>query len=84
VFFLLKKTALSHVCVSAVYKNIVKQLVQSLKFRRVQNASKIIARQLHRSDFSLPEICIIVSVPAATCRRRQRGYDQSELIAKHF
>ncbi|MFO0781973.1 MAG: phosphoribosyltransferase family protein [Candidatus Saccharimonadales bacterium] len=59
-----------------------KSLVGRLKFYGAQSAAKEIAKLL--STHALPEGCIVVPVPTATSRARQRGYDQAKRIARDF
>lgn len=65
------------------YSGLSSDLVRALKFDRARQASKIIARQLHEQ---LPHQSwdIVTWVPTSPKRARQRGYDQSKLIAKEF
>ena len=60
-----------------------RQLVFSLKFGRARRVGKEISEHITGS-FPRPEGYIIVPVPTATSRSRQRGYDQSVLIAKEL
>lgn len=64
------------------YGGELKRLVKSLKFERARQAAPSLAELL---DWLLPELpttTAVVFVPTANSRRRQRGYDQSELIAR--
>lgn len=79
-----KVSSLSHVWIYAEYKGIVKELVQLLKFNRARNAANTIADLLQRIQITVPNDVFIVPIPTASNRRRQRGYDQAELIAKKF
>lgn len=79
-----KKTILDHVFVRSEYKGLSKDLVQMLKFKRVKNASVVIANTLVELIPKSTDSQIIVAIPTASSRRRQRGYDQSILIAKHI
>lgn len=71
-----------NVWVVAEYELCAKELIKKLKFARAKQAANIIAEEI---DTTLPQLdkkTIIAHIPTATSRRRQRGYDQSELIAK--
>lgn len=58
-------------------------IVHKLKFSYAKGASKLIARELSRRLPSvMDENTIIIHVPAATSHVRQRGFDQSALIAR--
>jgi ComF family protein len=66
-----------------MYKAITKDLVWLLKFQGAQAAAAEIARQL--AKFIPPlQGYVIVPVPTATSRVRQRGYDQANLIAREL
>lgn len=77
------KTALRAIYVRGQYDEAAKQLVYKLKFERAQAAAATIATYI---DEVLPPhfTGVIVPVPTASSRRRQRGYDQAVLIAKHL
>lgn len=77
-----KKTPLSIVWVGAEYDEIAKQLIARLKFHRAVSVAGIIGDTLHGTLPILPREYILTHVPTATSRRRARGYDQAELIAK--
>lgn len=73
---------LRHVWIAAEYGGIGQGLVQKLKFERSPDPAAIIAGWLaEKIPFFTPDV-IVAHVPTATSRRRQRGYDQSEIIAK--
>jgi ComF family protein len=76
-----RHTKLKNVWVRASYEELPRQLVHRLKFERAQAAAYTIAEIMHETLPYLPESVIICHVPTATGRRRQRGYDQAELIA---
>lgn len=74
---------LSHVWIRTEYKGIPKELVHKLKFERAIATVEVIAEAI---AVALPggiAECIFVPIPTATKRKRQRGYDQSVLIARH-
>lgn len=74
-------TRLSGVVVAAYYDGIVKELVHQLKYERARSAATVLAGlvvpRLGELKFDL-----ITAVPADPGRRRQRGYNQAELVAK--
>ena len=78
------KTSLDHVYIRSEYQGLSKELVQMLKFKRVKQASRVIADLLIEALPKSLEGLVIVAVPTASSRYRQRGYDQSVLIAKHL
>lgn len=76
-------TDLFAVRAAAVYEGLAKDLVWQLKFQGAQAAAQEMAVLLapfvpQRTDI------VIVPVPTATSRVRQRGYDQATLIAEHL
>ena len=79
-----RKSKLSHVWIRAKYEGYAKQLIRDFKFGRKQAAAKNIAQLMHEPlPFVNPDT-IISHVPTATSRVRQRGYDQSEHLAKEL
>lgn len=76
---------LKSLLVRTQYEGFAKELVHRLKFERAYNASEIIALSL-AEDFThlLSQKSVVVPIPTASQRVRERGYDQSVLIAKKF
>jgi len=77
------QTKLKHVWVRSDYGGAAKGLIHNLKFTGAQAAAPIIASYMHEA---LPylEYVVIVPIPTATIRLRQRGYDHAELLARHL
>jgi len=75
-------TPLSYVWTRTVYNQTAKKLVHSLKFDHAKAAADTIALELATIMPRLQSDIIIVHVPAATSRVRERGFDQSALIAR--
>lgn len=73
-----------HVWAATEYADTAKLLIQKYKFERAKQAYKIIARELNKTLPHLGSAITITHIPTATARRRHRGYDQSELIAKEL
>lgn len=65
------------------YEGVAETVVGALKFGRTYAAANTIAQTIAHS-FVIPENAVIVPVPTAQARVRQRGYDQSVLIARMF
>lgn len=78
------KSRLAHVWVVSEYEGISKMLISRLKFERAADAANEIAELIAARLPYLPAETVVTFVPTATSRRRQRGYDQSELIAKRL
>jgi competence protein ComFC len=75
-------TALAGVKVAAAYEGSVRELVRQLKYRRQRDAADVLADAI-TPLFRASTFDVVTSVPVATTRLRQRGYNQSELIARH-
>ena len=74
---------LHQLTVTSSYSGISQELVQRLKFGRTPAAAVCIATAMAARVRSRSHD-IITHAPTATGRIRQRGYDQSALIAKHL
>lgn len=78
-----RSSPLKHVWVASEYEGIPKQLIHDLKFANARAASAPIA-DLMMSVLPYFSDLVVVHVPTATSRRRRRGYDQAELLAKRL
>lgn len=76
-----RSSSLAGVVVGARYDGVVKELILALKFGR-DTASAQAAAALLTPLFESANFDLVTSVPSAPSRRRQRGYNQSALIAK--
>jgi predicted amidophosphoribosyltransferase len=74
-------TAVDHVWPGVVYGGAAKEVVHSLKFERAVAAAQDIASHM---AVALPGDTdwIVTHIPTASVRVRQRGYDQSQRIAR--
>jgi competence protein ComFC len=72
---------LPRVWYSARYEDIAKKLITGLKFEQKRDSARIIAEFMHSKLPFSPET-LIVPVPTARTRVRQRGFDHTRLIAK--
>ncbi len=79
-----KRSRLQNVWVTTDYDGTAKALIGRLKFGRTTAAADVIAKQIQNTLPYLPEDVLIVSVPTASNRVRQRGYDQAQLIARQL
>ncbi len=74
-------TGLSGVTVAAYYGGVIKDLIHQLKYERARAAGEVLAAlivaRLDSTRFDL-----VTAVPADPGRRRRRGYNQAELVAK--
>jgi ComF family protein len=67
---------------ATVYDGLAKDMVWRLKFHGVQEAAAMMARQM--ASFGFDESAVLVPVPTATRRVRNRGYDQATLLAREL
>ena len=74
------QTPLRHVWMAATYEGIAKKLIRAYKFERLRAAYKPLAVAMAET---LPyfEDIVVVHIPTAPRRVRQRGYDQAKLLA---
>ncbi len=75
---------LAHVWVRGNYEGLAKRLIYKFKYERASAAAKPLARLMIEALPWLNDETLIVHVPTATRRRRQRGYDHAELIAREI
>lgn len=66
------------------YSSYSKDLVHSLKFNRLEAAGLAIAKLMTLDCPAFPSSSVVVFIPTANKRIRQRGYDQAKLIACNF
>lgn len=76
-------TALAGVTTAATYGGIMRELVHWLKYRRLGDAALPLAAAL-TPLLDPTHYDVVTVVPVATVRLRSRGYNQSELIARHL
>lgn len=70
-----------------VYNDIAKDIVRGIKFGHKKYFGKYLAAYItdrYDKDFSSVSIDCIIPVPLTRKRRKERGYNQSEVIAKHL
>lgn len=82
-------TCRQHSVIRAVYIRTLyvpgaRKLVHNLKFTYSRDAAKVIAYEMYTSLPNLSENTIIMHVPAVSSHIRQRGFDQSALIAREL
>ena len=59
-------------------------ILNQLKFQHVKAAALPLAQLLHTHLPLLPSNIVVVPIPTVRSHVRQRGYDQADLIARHF
>lgn len=69
-------------CSWALYAGVARALVHLLKYEQVLPLGRYFARQLHQ--LPLPAFDTAVPVPLGRQRRRERGYNQAEEVARHL
>ncbi len=79
----LQVTQLRGLHAATIYGSVAKQLVWKLKFAGAQEAVRIMARHMVPGAPNDKQ-AVIVPVPTATTRIRQRGYDQAKLVAREL
>lgn len=67
-----------------LYTGVAKALVHHMKINCQRQACRIIARAIHEHTPTLLPDTIVSSVPTATRRVRERGFDHGQLIAREF
>lgn len=78
-----RNSPLQHVWIGTTYDGIGEALMKKLKFERALAAANTITRSLaDQFGTALPSHALLVPIPTATSRVRQRGYDQSVIIAR--
>ena len=77
-----RRTPLASVSAFTFYEGSAKDIVHRLKFGRAKATAKTIADRMAVNAKS--EATLVTYVPTAASRMRQRGYDQSALIAKEL
>jgi len=76
------KSDLHHIWAIGPYAGHLERLIHLLKFERTQEAAKQLATGINYTLPYLPPATVIMPIPSANSRIRQRGYDQTVLIAK--
>lgn len=75
---------LENVWAGTFYGGVAKLLVHKLKFERLSSVSRSMTAVMNSRLPFLSSDLIIVPVPTATKRVRQRGYDQARLLARQL
>lgn len=77
-------TVLQKVWFGAMYEGPVEQAIQQFKFGRAYAAHKPLSEIMDAALPYLPQDWLIVPVPTAPAHIRQRGYDQTLLLARRL
>jgi len=76
------KSALSGASVAYRYEGTAKDLIFAMKYQNHRGAIRYLAERLPDPKYQLG--AIVSFVPSDGRSRRQRGYDQAELLARHY
>ena len=79
-----KQTIIQHVWLTGNYARERMNLIKQFKFERVRAATKPLATLMFEVLPQLPSSTVIVPIPTAPNRIRQRGYDHTLLLAKEL
>lgn len=77
-------SALFSIIPTAEYSGVSKELVTRLKFYGAQAIAEEIALSMAKCANDYTKNTVVIPIPTASSRVRQRGYDQAKLIAKSF
>lgn len=77
-------TGLTHVWITALYEGVAKDVLEQMKFHRASAAAYDIARAISDSLPLFDDEYLVTHAPTARSRIRQRGFDQSQVIARDF
>lgn len=76
------KTSISGASIAYRYSGITKDLISRMKYENGRSVARYFAALLPRVELSCEQV--VCCVPCDGPSRRARGYDQAELIAKHY
>lgn len=79
-----KKYCPKHVWVRSEYSGSAKKLVQACKFDQNREAADIMAGMMAENLPYYDSPPLVTFVPTANIRKRERGFDQAELIARQI
>ena len=77
-----RKLYLSHITVVGLNGGIIRQMIRDFKFHRLRAAAEPLAALLASRLPYMAPATMIVPIPTANNRIRQRGYDHTGLLAK--
>lgn len=78
------KVAFQQIWVVGERSGTLQRLIGGFKFQNMKTASRNLAELLDGRIPPLPSSTIIIPVPTASTHIRERGYDHTLLIARHF
>ncbi len=77
-----RKTKLAGSTIAYRYDGVIKELIYAMKYEGRRSVIRYFSALLPSSVW--PPGAIVCFVPSDGASRRQRGYDQAELLAKHY
>jgi len=68
------------------YEGVLRDLIHLLKYQRVQSVAPLLGRLMDQAiqDRGLPQDLLVIPVPLFKGKRRSRGFNQAEAIARAF
>ncbi len=68
------------------YEGVLRDLIHIFKYQQVQSAGPLLGRLLTQAveRMQLPETLVVIPVPLSPGKRRARGFNQAEAIARAF
>lgn len=66
----------------AVYEDYLREAILQMKFHRAKQACEVVARTVLMSRDDWPRVDVVTCVPVSARRLRERGYNQSEELAR--
>jgi len=78
------KVAFQQIWVVGERSGTLQRLIGGFKFQNMKTASRSLTELLDAHIPSLPDTTIVIPVPTASTHIRERGYDHTLLIARHF
>ena len=78
------KSSLEALHVVADYEDLGKELIIRLKYQGDQEAGRICAEYMARLIENSHEFDLVTAAPTTPARRRERGYDQAVVLARHI
>jgi ComF family protein len=70
------------VTVAAYYEGVVKEMILQLKFHRARSAAGVAAGMVVEALPAYLRADVVCGVPVSPGRQRERGYNQSDLVAR--
>ncbi len=79
----LEKSYLTEIMAMAHYEGLMKKMIHQLKFKSVKSVGQLLG-ELIIMTMNLPAVDLITAVPLSHQRKRERGFNQAEVIARRL